>query len=250
MSASWCRRLEGEAIRIGISLLLVGLAAGAVAAQGPDVVPSMGAFAPDPIENEAEVVLVAVEAPSGGFVGGKIDLSARGQTSTWTGADLGSWDQDRSGALDWEEWKNGLRQVDVFDGWDVNGDGLVEPAEYSNGLFDDLDLDQDNEISVKEHLSVGRFWYGSADRYGTHGTLDTNYDGVVDRIELDRAVVHGGLFRSWDEDASGLLNEGEFFRGVLGTWDMDGDGVMAVAESPMLGSAILQEGLAGIQPEP
>lgn len=89
------------------------------------------------------------------------------------------WDINRDSVLDGNEIRTGLDSRRAYDDWDTDGDGLLNPDEFSAARFDER-----------------------AQRFGE---WDVDRDGLVDQDELA-----AGLLDRWDRDADGVLDEDEF----------------------------------------
>jgi len=76
---------------------------------------------------------------------------------------VGMWDTDKSGNLDFNEWNTGWGKTST---WDLDGDGVLTDREYSEGVFDMYDVDNDKHWNNDE---MKKF----EDDAGERGWLDT-----------------------------------------------------------------------------
>lgn len=61
--------------------------------------------------------------------------------------DVGMWDADKSGSLDYNEWNSGWGKVST---WDLDKDNVLTDREYSHGVFDMYDVDGDKKWNKDE----------------------------------------------------------------------------------------------------
>lgn len=95
---------------------------------------------------------------------GGVALAAAMATSTPAHADgVGMWDVDKSGTLDYNEWNTGWGKATT---WDLDGDGVLTDREYSEGIFDMYDVDDDKHWNADE---MKKF----EDEAGERGWLDS-----------------------------------------------------------------------------
>jgi len=77
--------------------------------------------------------------------------------NAWGGeldVDLASWDENQDNMLDEEEYNAGLEDLDLYEGWDTDGDGLYSEAEIGEGIFDTWDDDDDELVEAEEYDEV------------------------------------------------------------------------------------------------
>lgn len=133
--------------------------------------------------------------------------------------------------------------------WDINNDGEVEDAEYSQRLLESRtyvvwDLDSDGDVDQNEYLT------------GVYYSWDANNDGIVDSGEFDMRADYwledDSRFEEFDMDGddelSGeemmeaealvdyaalvdvdgdqIISEEEFIEATFNVWDADDDGVI------------------------
>lgn len=104
--------------------------------------------------------------------------TAAAQTAT-----LEDWDSDANGALDAEEFRQGMRQEGWFDAEDDDDDGRIVPTEFG-------DLGEDE-----------------------YGDWDANSDGYLEDIEYET-----GFFTTWDINDDGLIGGVEWDEGYGRFW--------------------------------
>ena len=211
---------------------------------------AMGIFAAGPAAADSLPPLTQAAACGALYSGpqAKGQLRPAGRRPTWAAVRVASWDRDDSGEVDLGEWRQGLRNMRVFDRWDMNGDGVIESVELSLSLLAELDLDGDQAVSPAEQRVGARGWLGQADRFGTFSELDLDDDQRLDHAELARGIVEGGLMASWDRDEDRMLNENELADALFRTWDRYRDGSLGAFEGP--DDPVRALPLAGVRAEP
>lgn len=65
--------------------------------------------------------------------------------------DYNTWDADKSGALDYNEWNAGFDNDTLFSRWDTDKDGTLSDDEYGQGLYNSYDRDKSGDWNEDEY---------------------------------------------------------------------------------------------------
>ncbi|MDX5420004.1 MAG: hypothetical protein LPK09_12380, partial [Hymenobacteraceae bacterium] len=60
--------------------------------------------------------------------------------------------------------------------------------------------------------------------------IDSDSDGFIEMIELDRGILEVGWYDAWDLDKDNLLTDLEYINGVYNLWDTNGDNMLDETE--------------------
>ena len=189
-------------------------------------------------------------------------------------ADVAAWDLDADGALNAEEFREGLfARLNLAD-WDINADGLLDMNEFYGGVYSRYDIDRTEAIDGTEYrfleedfgehgrwsneavvdaaeLGTGVGSEGLVADAGVAGegmervgldTWDIDGDGVIVRDEFEDGFDDWGTFAEFDGDLDGLISEDELAEGVFSLYDEDDDGLI---EEPELADIGDDTGVAG-----
>lgn len=97
-----------------------------------------------------------------------------------------TWDADQDEMLSQDEFLNTYRDAGYYEGWDTDGDGFVEVAEWETG--------------VSSYYPVYDY-----DAYGDFSAWDINQDEVLDEDEFLT-----GTYTLWDTDQDGNIEAVEY----------------------------------------
>lgn len=67
-------------------------------------------------------------------------------------ADWDAWDADNDGTLTQAELNTGLTASGWYTAWDVDNDGFIEEVEYTAGIFDLWDVNDDDVLTADEYV--------------------------------------------------------------------------------------------------
>ena len=142
------------------------------------------------------------------------------------GVDLQDWDEDGNTKLTHAEFYNGLRQKELFEHWNRKADGKLVRQEFfsgKEGLLKNQESILTAEAGLVDSNSPGPFVPGSA--HLPQGEIyrelpifsfeeaDLNRNGALDQTEFITA-----LFRLWDKNNDGHINEAELKGSQLWQW--------------------------------
>jgi hypothetical protein len=98
-----------------------------------------------------------------------------------------------------------------FSEWDSNGDGYLDPDEYSGGFFTAWDTNGDRQLDESE-------WQAGYERMGQSGLSwadwDINTDGFLSEGEYRQGYDNAGWYKAWDTDSDNRLSEQEYNEGM------------------------------------
>ena len=95
--------------------------------------------------------------------------------------------------------------------------------------FNDYDANSDGNLTTDE-------FYGSVSDWGVYRDWDANDDGLIDENEWND-LDWDYTYTDWDADGDGYLDSGEFYDGVYSTYDADEDGHWSNSEWDDAGEA-------------
>lgn len=110
-----------------------------------------------------------------------------------------------------------------FDGWDPDGDRLVDIAELGGALFAMTDTDRDGRVDPAE-LGAASWWLPAGRRPITFEDWDRDADGWLDPRAFTAGVIIDDIGRAWDLDGDRRLRIDEVSAGLRRAFDPDGDG--------------------------
>ncbi|MBD3239001.1 MAG: hypothetical protein GF331_00340 [Chitinivibrionales bacterium] len=100
--------------------------------------------------------------------------------------------------------RNGIRRTleeeGLFDDWDTNGDGLIDPQEFSTNMFEMWDSDNDDGISRSEWEQSQARWFEDTYEFDE---WDTDGNGVLSFEEFDAGVRENNVLDAWDGVSEG-----------------------------------------------
>ena len=133
---------------------------------------------------------------------------------------------------DWDS--NGNNQVErreFVDAYQANGyfkkwSDTKNPVTYQdlfNSVFESLDADKDNKLSIVEFNSqIKRFYFGMFGE--TFDRWDLNSDASINQSEFNERVSSTNLGAIWDTDNDKRISEEEMAGGMFYISDADSDG--------------------------
>ena len=146
-----------------------------------------------------------------------------------------AWDDNDDGLLDEAEFSQGLLDAGVFDEWDVDDDDLVGSDEFAEGVYGLWDTDGDGELTIDE-------WDNAVDRWFSEDAVnlsveawDENGNGAISLAEFAAGLAATDLFARFDVGAEeGVLAEDELASGLFDVADLDDDDAVDVDEDSWL----------------
>lgn len=79
--------------------------------------------------------------------------------------DYRTWDANKSGTLEYNEWDTGFDNNGLFTTWDTDKDGSLSDEEYGQGVYNSYDRDKSGDWNEDEYNSF-------RDDAGEKGWLD------------------------------------------------------------------------------
>jgi hypothetical protein len=145
-------------------------------------------------------------------------LAARGQPSYYVPPSFGDLDEDRNGSLDQGEVQGRSPLYGLWERFDANRDGLIEPSEFAAFESYQASLGQTQPqaaLSPERGAHAGRHSGHAANASGrgahpSFAQLDIDGNGVLSEGEAGGAK---GLLDYWDEDhgqAGNAMDRSEF----------------------------------------
>lgn len=147
--------------------------------------------------------------------------------------------QNAEGDVERDGIQRRLDDEGLFEEWDTDGDGLLDPREFSTNMFELWDTDNDNAIDRGEWNQGQENWFESTYDFDD---WDTDKDGYITLEEFDTGVRENNVLDAWngisevDADttdgvmstADGAVDTAAFCQrleneNVFGDWDTDGD---------------------------
>lgn len=149
--------------------------------------------------------------------------------------EIGAWDVNADGLLDEAEFTQGFLDAGVFDRWDLDGDELIGFSELSTGLYGLWDANEDGELAVSEWDNAVDLWFGERDVNLAVETWDENGDGIISQAEFAEGLQTTDLLARLDSaETDGALGEEEFASGLFGVADADEDDFLGEEEDSLL----------------
>ena len=134
-----------------------------------------------------------------------------------------TYDVNRDGTLDRDEYGASWERERAFDYWDSDDDGLIENEEYTSGVRERYDYDG-NQMIDRTEWDRPSPWSAEL---GPYEDYDMNQDDNIDEAEWDK---RGGSFayeNTYDRDQDGYLNEEEYIDMTYDSSDLNQDGVLS-----------------------
>lgn len=136
---------------------------------------------------------------------------------------LNTYDTNRDGTLDRNEYGASWERERSFEYWDSDDDGLIENEEYTSGVRELYDYDG-NQMIDRTEWDRPSPWSAEL---GSYEDYDMNQDDNIDEAEWNK---RGGSFAyesTYDQDQDGYLNEEEYIDMTYDSSDINQDGVLS-----------------------
>lgn len=116
--------------------------------------------------------------------------------------------------------------------YDSNGNGFIEPEEFTTYLYTRSDLDKDGYMGDEEwKLTTSQLYrpYKDVD-YNTYTYWDQDKDKRLDSNEVKTLVEKTGLYSKWDINQDDKVDNDEFAKGTFIAYDDNSDGNLNIDE--------------------
>ena len=149
--------------------------------------------------------------------------------------EIGAWDANSDGLLEEAEFTEGVLGAGAFDRWDLDDDDLIGFSELASGLYGLWDADSDGELSVSEWDDAVDLWFGEQDVNLSEEAWDEDGNGTISEAEFAEGLQQTDLLARLDtvEDDS-MLGEEEFASGLFNVADADDDDLLGEEEDGLL----------------
>lgn len=132
------------------------------------------------------------------------------------------WDSDANTALDRYEFVNGYTQSNYLNKWSDGNESITYQDLYE-GVFEDLDADNDNKLSLVEFNGrIDAFYFGIFN--GTFDKWDFDSNASIDTNEFYRHVCKTNLAALWDNSDDKAISRSELADGMFYLADTNGNG--------------------------
>ncbi len=116
--------------------------------------------------------------------------------------------------------------------YDTNGDGTIEPGEFTTYIYTRADTDRDGFLNDEEWKmntsQLYRPYKGTETNTYTYWDQDKN--GKLDSNEMKTLVEKTDLYSKWDVNRDGKVSTDEFSQGTFNAYDDNGDGSLSLTE--------------------
>jgi hypothetical protein len=116
--------------------------------------------------------------------------------------------------------------------YDTNGDGYIEPGEFTTYIYTRADTDRDGFLNDEEwKMNTSQLYrpYKGTDT-NTYTYWDQDKNGKLDNNEVKTLVEKTDLYSKWDENRDGKVDTNEFAKGTFNAYDDNGDNVLSLSE--------------------
>lgn len=138
------------------------------------------------------------------------------------------WDSNDNNQVERREFVDAYQANGYFKKWS-NAKYSVTYQELFNSVFESLDADKDNKLSIVEFNSqIKLFYFGLFNE--TLDRWDLNSDASIDQGEFNERVSSTNLGSIWDTDNDKRITEGEMAGGMFYICDADSNGQVSETE--------------------
>jgi len=116
--------------------------------------------------------------------------------------------------------------------YDKNGDGTIEPGEFTTYIYTRADLDRDGFLNDEEwKMNTSQIYRPYKDtNYKTYTYWDQDKNGKLDSNEMKTLVEKTELYSKWDTNRDGKVSTEEFSKGTFDAYDDNNDGSINLSE--------------------
>lgn len=116
--------------------------------------------------------------------------------------------------------------------YDTNGNGSIEPGEFTTYVYTRADMDHDGFLNDEEWKSnTSQLYRPYKDtNYNTYTYWDQDKNGRLDNNEMKTLVEKTDLYSKWDVNRDGKVDTDEFAKGTFAAYDDNGDGSLNLSE--------------------
>lgn len=116
--------------------------------------------------------------------------------------------------------------------YDTNGDGTIEPGEFTTYVYTRADTDRDGFLNDEEwKMNTSQLYRPYKDtNYNTYTYWDQDKNGKLDSNEVKTLVEKTDLYSKWDANRDGKVSTDEFAKGTFNAYDDNGNGALSLSE--------------------
>jgi len=143
-------------------------------------------------------------------------------------------DGNGDGKLGFEAFHRGLGFHYYFrQGLDLDGDDIMQYAELTTAFFELWDVNGDGVLSPDEWTAGMAVWF--PDHASARGFLDwdLDHDGMLSVIELGDGALRSQIFDDYDLNHDGTIETREASGYLFSHWDRNHDGIIERSEWPL-----------------
>ena len=142
-------------------------------------------------------------------------------------------DGNGDGRVDLASFRRGLTIHYYFrQGFDLDGDGIIDPVELTTALFELWDGDDDGVLSREELVAGLRVWF--PDRGVVKlDEWDADGNGMLSVGEFGQGALSSNLYDAYDANGDGEIETEEVSKYLFSRWDTNDDGYVDREEWPL-----------------
>lgn len=149
-----------------------------------------------------------------------------------------TWDADRSGAINEEEfnqnWENNFGDAEMEEGFfanvDLNKNAELDENEFRTGVWGYFNADNNEGLNMAEYRGINRSYYFNRwDADNNDGIIENEFKQGWNNYMGEREYDEK-LFGEWDTNDDSLLDENEYATAMFGYWDEDKSGLIEEKE--------------------
>ena len=133
-------------------------------------------------------------------------------------------DKDNDGLIDMNEFQETFT-ANYYDDWDRDDDPYLDDEDFHTGVYNIWDADDDQLLSEEEWLYGFDYYYGNY-VITDFDDMDVDDDDQISYSEYYDALSETNFYSDWDIDDDKHLSEEELAVGVFSIWDVDNSGLL------------------------